>query len=640
MVDYKREKLNIKGVDMNIKSISIQGWRSYSSEEGVFLKNLKKINIIIGPNNSGKSNLFKYLFHIRDIVRNTASIHGNRNELREYALLNCIPTSFDESNTWSYERNDIICNIQLDGIEGSSFGQSLPTLHKTRDINLKAHHKIGERNSSCFSVVYEQDLFLLEQFKESNPKVLNPTNNKYENPIEGIGYILDTVEYWKAFIESMVFVDPVRHYSRNRSEFNESDFDGSDIVQEIIRVRNEQDTEWREYKSCLEGWLKKILLEQSLELDPTNNKLRFYVQRGSQVISASLENLGTGVSQLVMLLSYLYLNRHKQLNVFIEEPESNLHPEAVVQLVKILENEFEKHRFFITTHSSSLIDQVNENWSIHRVYRKGVDATKILPCSEVLHQYKLLDELGIRPSQMLQSNLVIWVEGPSDRTYLNKWIRDNSDFLEGKHYSFIMYGGSNLANYDLIDDNEYINILRTSRYSIIICDSDKSSEQDKLKERVSRLIKKVNETLFDDGRSLKEYVNIWVTSGREIENYVPEELFNSVLFSDQYLRKFLLVDSGDGQKNRGKLKFDLNKANFTPFDSFDVIYAEKYLFEDGRLLTADQVKSISNDFSKKKASIAKTVVDNWTDEHYSDELLISIADLIEHINRANIFGDI
>ena len=624
---------------MNIKSVSIQGWRSYSSTEGVTLDNLKKINVIIGPNNSGKSNLFKYLFHIRSIVRNTTSERGRRGELADYDLLNCVPSAFSVSDTWSDEGQDIICRIQLEGISGLSYGGVVPTLHQSREITLKAHHKVNERKS-CFSVNYEQDLYLLEEFQENNPKILNPTNKLYENPVEGVGYPQDTVAYWKTFIESLVFVDPVRHHSRNRSEFNESDFDGSDIVEEIIRVRNEHDTEWREYKNCLEDWLKTILLESSLVLDPTHNKLRFYITRGSREISASLENLGTGVSQLVMLLSYLYLNRHKKLNVFIEEPESNLHPEAVVQLVKIMERNFQKHRFFITTHSSILIDQLNDNWSIHRIYRKDVHASNILPCTEALHQYSLLDELGIRPSQLLQSNSVIWVEGPSDRTYVNKWIKDNSDLLEGKHYSFLMYGGANLANYDLIDNDDYINVLRTSRYSIILCDSDKSSEQDELKERVRKLIQRVTETSFDDGRSLKDYVYIWVTSGREIENYIPKVLFESILFSEPYLRKYINVDTGNGQKQRKNLKVSLDETILNPYESFDKFYAHKYIFEDNTQLLPEHITSIANDFSKKKASIAKSLIEKWSSEHYSDELNRSIADLLEHIKKANYFGAI
>ncbi|CAN7734389.1 AAA family ATPase [Paenibacillus sp. LjRoot153] len=625
---------------MNIKSIELKGWRSYSGTDGVTLENLRKINIIIGPNNSGKSNLFKYLFHIRSIVRNTTPRQVRRNELDHYDLLNCVPSAYSNSDTWAEEGSDIVCKLELEEIHGFKNDGNAPTLHLSKDIQLKAHHKVNEQKS-CFSVVYENGQCLLEEFQENNPKILNPMLGQFINVVEGIGYPQDTVLYWKAFLDTLVFVDPVRHYSRNRSEFNESDFDGSNIVQEIIKVRNEQDGEWREFKGHIEAWLRTILLEPEVVLDPTNDKLRFYIKRGTKEIAASFENMGTGVSQLVMLLSYLYLNRHRHLNVFIEEPESNLHPEAVIQLVKIMETNFQNHRFFITTHSSILIDQVNDNWSINRVYRKSVDASKIIPCTEVLQQYGLLDELGIRPSQLLQSNAVIWVEGPSDRTYVKKWITDNSELVEGKHYSFLMYGGSNLANYDLIDDDEYINLLKTSRYSIIICDSDKGSENDELKERVTKLVERVANMTFYDGRCLRDYVHIWITSGREIENYVPKVLLDSILFSELYVRKFMFVENGDGQKERKNLKYSLDGTVFTPYIPFDSYYANKYSFEDDTPLSLGQKTNISNDYSKKKAGIAKAVVAGWQTEHYgADDLSKNIADIIEHIKRANYFGAI
>jgi len=62
------------------------------------------------------------------------------------------------------------------------------------------------------------------------------------------------------------------------------------------------------------------------------------------------------------------------------------------------------------------------------------------------------------------------------------------------------------------------------------------SENDPIKERVTKLIERL-----DAENSLKDYVHIWITSGREIENYIPAELFEQVLFSDQFRRHFIYV---------------------------------------------------------------------------------------------------
>ncbi|WHX47912.1 ATP-binding protein [Paenibacillus woosongensis] len=619
---------------MKIKSIQLKGWRSYSNTEGIELKNFKKINIIIGQNNSGKSNLFKYLFRIREMINNAKPQHERKDELGAYDLLNCLPTSIAIQDTWAENGADIHCNIQLDQIKELEQGIEA-TLHLIKNINLSSHHKIDDQKT-CFSIEYENEKYLIEKFIQTNPKILNPNTGEYVNPVEGIGYPKETVIYWKMFADSLVFVDPIRHYSRGSSEPSESDFDGSNIVQEIITLHNEENAKWRQFQKQLEDWLKIILLEPQFHLDPTNEKLRFFLKRGDKEVAAFLENLGTGVSQLIMLLSFLYLNRSRILNVFIEEPESNLHPEAVVQLMKILEENFENHRFFVSTHSSVLIDQLNENWSIHRVIRKEEKPSTILPCTEVVDYYKVLDELGIRPSQLLQSNIVIWVEGPSDRIYLKKWITDNNPYLlEGKHFSFLMYGGANIASYDLIDDKDYINILKTSRYSVIVCDSDKKKEDDPVKERVKKLIERLNAE-----NSLKHYVYIWITSGREIENYIPGELFEQVLF-DQFRREFIYVKDETAKRDKIALSFTLDASSLGLYDSFDVFYANKYHLIDGRPLEHSKIIDISNDLSKKKVQIATSIVEKWETKHYDNgtDLKEKLADIIEHIKRANYFGD-
>jgi AAA15 family ATPase/GTPase len=53
---------------MKIKEITIKGWRSFDYENGIILKDLKRINVIIGPNNSGKSNVGKYFFKIKQLI--------------------------------------------------------------------------------------------------------------------------------------------------------------------------------------------------------------------------------------------------------------------------------------------------------------------------------------------------------------------------------------------------------------------------------------------------------------------------------------------------------------------------------------------------------------------------------------------
>lgn len=624
---------------MKINQINLKGWRSYSDEEVVSLKNLKHINIIIGPNNSGKSNIFKYLFYLREIGGKARE--GAKGKKAEYGLYNNIPEAFQIENTWAESACDVVGEIVLEDISPSLWQEHSPTLHLQGGlINLCAKHRTND-NSSCFSIQYEGHT-LLEEF-QNKPKLFKRETGTHVNPIENMEFFYDTYQYWDAFLDSLFFVDAIRHHNRTSSSDKESDFDGSEIVEEIIRIRNEEDRKWPVFKQSLENWLSKILAEPYIILDPAHDKLRFYIKRGNKVISAYLSQLGTGVSQLVMLLSFLYLNKERTLNVFIEEPEGNLHPEAVIQLVKIIKENFKNHRFFITTHSSVLIDQVDDEWAVHRVIRKENQASILYPCSEVVQKYEVLDQLGIKASQLLQSNMVIWVEGPSDRIYINKWIKDHTpkgmEFIEGRHYSFLMYGGANLTSFDILAEDEYIDILKTSRYAIIVCDSDKKSEDTLYKKRVQNLLDRIEE--LDKSRQgheklLSDYVYVWVTEGREIENYVPHKLFMNVLQKEAFLRKYVKVGEAQEIKN---LMFNTNEGEtelFGKYDAFDEYFAQKYTFSNDDVLEDKERSKIAVSYSQKKNAISKALVEEWKMEDYKMyDLKEKLAQVIEYIKRAN-----
>ncbi|MFA2833453.1 ATP-binding protein [Bacillus paranthracis] len=622
---------------MKINQIELKGWRSYSDEESVSLKNLKHINIIIGPNNSGKSNIFKYLFYLREIGERARE--AAKAPKIEYGLYNNIQGAFQIENTWAESSCDVTSKVILEDIS-SSWQENSPKLHLQEGlINLFATHKTND-NSSCFSIQYEGKT-LLEEF-QNKPKLFKRETGTHVNPTENMEFFYDTYQYWDAFLDSLFFVDAIRHHNRTSPSDKESDFDGSEIVEEIIRIRNEEDRKWPVFKKSLEDWLSKILGEPYIQLDPVKDKLRFYIKRGDQVISAYLSQLGTGVSQLVMLLSFLYLNKERTLNVFIEEPEGNLHPEAVIQLVKIIKENFNNHRFFITTHSSVLIDQVDDEWTVHRVIRKENQASILYPCSEVVQKYEVLDQLGIKASQLLQSNMVIWVEGPSDRIYINKWIKDHTpegmEFIEGRHYSFLMYGGANLTSFDILTENEYIDILKTSRYAIIVCDSDKSQEEGEYKKRVQSLLERIEELdrqRIGHEKSLSDYVYVWVTQGREIENYVPHELFMNVLQQDEFLRKYVRVGP---EKERKDIVFtnEEERELFGKYDSFDEFFARKYTFLNGDSLEVTEKNKIAVSYSQKKSIISKKLTEEWSmDDYRMYDLKERLAQVIEYIKRAN-----
>jgi hypothetical protein len=125
---------------------------------------------------------------------------------------------------------------------------------------------------------------------------------------------------------------------------------------------------------------------------------------------------------------------------------------------------------------------------------------------------------------------VIWVEGPSDRIYINHWIAAvDSDLVEGIHYSIMFYGGRLLSHLSANDNEvtEFIGLRSLNQNLAVIIDSDKRSEDDTINETKKRIVSE-----FGSGPGMA-----WVTKGREIENYIDQSLLHDAVktvHSNQY----------------------------------------------------------------------------------------------------------
>ena len=139
----------------------------------------------------------------------------------------------------------------------------------------------------------------------------------------------------------------------------------------------------------------------------------------------------------------------------------------------------------------------------------------------------ICEDLGYHPSDLLQANCIIWVEGPSDRIYLNYWIAAiNSELIEGIHYSIMFYGGrlaSHLSNRDIDEEVEdFILLRRLNRRGMIVIDSDRSKKGARINATKTRL-----QAEFDQSPG-----HAWITDGREIENYIPPVQLTAAINSE------------------------------------------------------------------------------------------------------------
>ena len=611
---------------MKIDSIKLCGWRSYDLN-GVYISGLKSINLIIGPNNSGKSNLAKYFNYLKRIA--------SENLATGTAI--SVATELDESQTWSWGKEKINCEIVLSNDNVFTNDNKVSYKVDEHKVTLACCHDVGSNTSVLNMKVNGKPIF-----NDRNLICSDLEKETWIDPTDDVTGFNDNEFYWRNFLNSLVFVDPIRHHSRHSNNEHSYYFDGAKIIEELDKLRRDKATpsNWAGYKKQIKQWLTDILSEQVTNIDVVEKDLNLEFKSG---LSFSLDQLGTGVSQIVMLLSHLWINKDVNLNVFLEEPEANLHPEAVVKLVSIFEKELVNHRFYITTHSPSLIDCLNENWAVYRTLKSPNGASSITPNDNVIKHYETLDSLGVKASQILQANTVLWVEGPSDRIYLKKWIDIYSDgeLKEGKDYSFLYFGGTNLASFTALDDidENLINILSTSRKAYLIADSDCSSQTNRddgdFKAYLSSMLNRLQAAKSDNSgldSTVEDYVKVWITEGREIENYICKDLFFNVLTSQGFQRES--IGKGDNRKDLKLKSTQASDFRFEKFDSFDKAISACYQYQDSTQLGEPALSNIALSYASKKVPIAKAVVDKLDKTHCSMfDLENKLIDLVNFIRK-------
>lgn len=245
-----------------------------------------------------------------------------------------------------------------------------------------------------------------------------------------------------------------------------------------------------------------------------------------------LSQSGSGLKTIILVLLNLLvlpkIDDEKDYFFAFEELENNLHPALQRRLFDFIYDYAvtNKAYIFLTTHSHVAINMFfgKEHTALYHVIKEG-HASEIKPIENYLDKVEILDDLDVKASDLLQANGIIWVEGPSDRVYIKRWLEvfGEDDIQEGRDYQFAYYGGRLLSHYSAEEDaKDLINILLINRNSAIVMDSDKRSQSASINETKKRVAKE-----FAD-----KHLFSWVTKGKEIENYLSFEAINAALSCD------------------------------------------------------------------------------------------------------------
>ncbi|MCR9181700.1 MAG: AAA family ATPase [Flavobacteriaceae bacterium] len=553
---------------MNFDPIQIKNFKCFD-DEGCVIENLREINIIIGKNNSGKSSLIEIIKFLS--TKDKTFFKNKRNgKTPELIISHKI-------------KKELISKAFPQSTSGGLIGMN-HYLYGLTFENSILKYSLNENGQKKFTGLDKEYISEASRYFDN---YVSKLTNQIEN---------------KTFSHLSAERDILPEKSNSELVITTTGIGATNLVQQIIN----RDV----YNSDLVE--KTLLKELNTIVNPDINFSRILVQQNEEKTweiyfeniedgRIPLSKMGSGVKTVFLVLILLYVKpvidkKSIKDHVFaLEELENNLHPSLQRRLYYYLYEFSNKNKciFFLTTHSNIVIDLFNsiETSQIFHINKiKG--KTKINAIINQSDFKKILDDLEVKASDILQSNGIIWVEGPSDRTYINRWISLIDDnLIEGYHYSIMFYGGRLLSNlsfdYDIIND-ELIPLLKLNRNSFVIMDRDGKTITTKLNNTKTRIQTEIGDN------------SVWITKGREIENYLSNECVINWL-KDKYdvKGKFeneintKLEDNISKLPKTEKLKYNLNKNKFASeiIEFFKVEYLD-YLDLNSNLLSL--VKNIKN----------------------------------------------
>ena len=243
----------------------------------------------------------------------------------------------------------------------------------------------------------------------------------------------------------------------------------------------------------------------------------FLREQGGQRFPLSATGSGLKTVILVLLNLIVFGGSKRDDSIFLfEELENNLHPSLQRRLFEYLYNysKNKRARIVLTSHSQVAINTffARQNALVHHAFKNGDGIASLQQVTSTDEGRETLADLGVRASDLFQTNGIIWVEGPSDRIYIKAWLEAlfDNEIVEGIHYQFLYYGGRLLSHYTAEETASKINVMFTNRNSAIVIDSDRRNDSSEINATKRRVRKEFNTRgLF-----------YWITAGKEIENYL------------------------------------------------------------------------------------------------------------------------
>ncbi len=498
---------------MKLIYFTVTNYRSITNANKIDLQNL---TVLIGKNNEGKSNLIKALNLSMSILKDVRLLSRNKSSLRYYyQWKEDFPIILQKSRKLKNKTTEFRLDFEL-------------TEEESREL-LKI---IGSNINNELSVVIN-----INENDEISIKI--PKRGKF------------TKELSKKINQISKFISPkidIQYIPAIRSET-----DAIDVINNIIENEfvNDEDEEYQKALTYIQERQNKRLIELSnrikkplckfmpniknvdLSFIPRLHNKRYMSDKRLNIeindgVLTSLANKGDGVKSLttIAILSQVKANVNRNRIIIVDEPENHLHPEAIHYIKSVLFELSKENQIIISTHNPIFTNRLMLSSNIIVSDGNAEPATRI----DVIRK-----NLGVMiADNLMYSDYVIVVEGPSDKEIVTKLLKQNnklSDLLKTNFITIRSIGGTMNLQSEIYNLERYL-----CRY-IVVLDSDEPG---------INTAKEVQIKLAIPSSNFRYYK---LTGYKEVE---LEELYDVDRYKNLFIDKYQLDVTKDQFKNKSK----------------------------------------------------------------------------------------
>jgi len=513
---------------MKIKRLHIE---NYKSLRDVDLELNEDINVFIGKNNSGKSNLIDALMFLSHIVedqtdiRNVFSGYGGYKEVvfrkdvgNKIAFdLKFTPSHEDISSLFS--KLDLASEISFDEFQKMlNELDYLIELEENRLLSEEIHIRFNGNDVLYAKGSYRDGTYysnVVGNFKDGlknrswelvstggrapAPSILYISHSPIR-PEENLLLLLHNF-----FISSFKSLAPVRQSPETHPVYGTFQLspDANNLPELLNSIASSRRDVFERIRNSVREIIDEIEEVRAPLIEKTQNTYISEVEQPFRDIEFTWKHIASGTKEILYLITLLHTAPRGSL-LMIEEPEIHLHADAIWKFLSLADKACKEDdkQMMITTHSPLLIDRL----PFEKIFTVVKDSgeTKVEALREGKGLEDMLFQAGIPKSWLLQHKLpscLLIVEGRDDTKIWNKFLEMKG--IKPSKIRAVSSGEPGGGNKD-VEVAKFIKRARIPIAFMIIRDSDNKKEK---KER----------ELEKEGFKQGEY---HVLSKKEIEDYL------------------------------------------------------------------------------------------------------------------------